>query len=158
MESSLSLSQEGNKVCRLSSGIYVHVYGNTRSCSSMNLARACDFFDFRHKGATVDITGIDVRPYIYSNSTLLYLDGDDSEVGDVVRERKGDSRKYAWSSVPTMPWSWNEDVWAERLFHCIRDAVSNELQHTAGQRRHTKDVLHPSSLMFCHCPWHHSKE
>ena len=145
MESSLSLSQEGNKVCRLSSGIYVHVYGNTRSCSSMTLARACDCFDFRHKGATVDITGIDVRPYIYSNSTLLYLDGDDSEVGKVVRERKVES-------VPTMPWSWNEDVWAERLFHC------NELQHTAGQRRHTKDVLHPSSLMFCHCPWHHSKE
>ena len=114
----------------------------------MTLARACDFFDFRHKGATVDITGIDVRPYIYSNSTLLYLDGDDSEVGEVVRERKVES-------VPTMPWSWNEDVWAERLF---RDAVSNELQHTAGQRRHTKDVLHPSSLMFCHCPWHHSKE
>ena len=48
-------------------------------------------FSTSDTGATVDITGvsgIDVRPYIYSNSTLLYLDGDDSEVGEVVRERK----------------------------------------------------------------------
>ena len=86
----------------------------------------CSTSDTKEQQLTSPVSA--ALPYIYSNSTLLYLDGDDSEVGDVVRERKGDSGKYAWSSVPTMPWSWNEDVWAERLFHCIRDAVSNELQ------------------------------
>ena len=78
VKSSLSLAQEGNKVCRLCSGLYVHVYGNTRACSNMSLARACDFFDFVNSSTSVvDITGvngIDVRPYIHSNSSLLYLD------------------------------------------------------------------------------------
>ena len=66
-------------------------------------------------------------PYIYSNSSLLYLNSSNTEVAEVVRERRVSGR-YAWSSAPGIAWNWNEDVWTERLFHCITDALSDTLQ------------------------------
>ena len=131
VESCLSTPQEDNRVCVLSSGLYVHVYHNTRTCSSVSLAVACKFFDFDNRSASVvdmsAISAIDVMPYIYSNSSLLYLNSSNTEVAEVVRERRVSGR-YAWSSAPGIAWNWNEDVWTERLFHCITDALSERLQ------------------------------
>ena len=86
VESCLSTPQEDNKVCVLSSGLHVHVYRNTRTCSSMSLAVACEFFDFDNRSASVvDMSAISAMPYIYSNSSLLYLNGSNTEVAEVVR-------------------------------------------------------------------------
>ena len=131
VQSCLSTLQEDNKVCVLSSGLHVHVYRNTRTCSSMSLAVACEFFHFDNRSASVvdmsAVSAIDVMPYIYSNSSLLYLNSSNTEVAEVVRERRVSGR-YAWSSAPGIAWNWNEDVWTERLFHCITDALSDTLQ------------------------------
>ena len=53
VQSCLSTLQEDNKVCVLSSGLHVHVYRNTRTCSSMSLAVACEFFHFDNRSASV---------------------------------------------------------------------------------------------------------
>ena len=32
--------------------------------------------------------------------------------------------KYTWVTAPDVPWDWNECVWVEHLYHCLKEASS----------------------------------
>ena len=49
---------------------------------------------------------------------------EDSEVEQVIENRKPAEGKYTWVTSPSVPWDWGENVWTERLFHCLRDSLA----------------------------------
>ena len=104
-----SHTQRG-RIFNIGSGIYVHIYTNTRRCSGLKMSECGQFFllestppmaAFKEEGA------IDVKPFVYSQSELERIGG-----------------RYDWVDCPREHWDWDEAVWTQRLHQCLQHSRS----------------------------------
>lgn len=125
VEESLQIKYTKNVIRRLVNGLYVHVYGHYFKCSDVSLSDVDTFFDFTESHLDLQECGIvNVRPFIHSNSGLQDepQDNERNEVSKVIKKISANEGKYFWVNDPAMSWSWNENVWSTRLFHCIKES------------------------------------
>ena len=122
----LGISYGSSQICRLTCGVYVHVYGPKMPlvCSSVTLSKAASFFTFKTAGTTLALPQnptINVLPFLHSNADLLYMDSSNREVVEAMKVNLALS-KYTWATAPDHPWDWPEYIWAERLLCCLKES------------------------------------
>ena len=129
VENSLDMKSVAGKICQLSNDVYVHVYDpdSVIPCSKLTLSEVAAFFIFHQSTEKHDFTAssIDVEPFHYSSSDLVYLGKCSTEVRDVIQSGQA-TGEYAWAGSPYVSWDWNENVWTEGLYHCLLDAPALE--------------------------------
>ena len=117
----LGVQPSGNVICRLPSGLFVHVYGkNTVLCSHLKLASASEFFSFEQSVPELlpAATKVDIRPFLFAGQDLAL-----STASENSRSNSGAIVEYPWVTEQNISWDWNEDVWTGRMYECLQ--VSN---------------------------------
>jgi hypothetical protein len=112
VNSLLNIDCEDNRIECFPSGVAVHVYWpGTRSCSSVRLSEARQFFSFeKSESKVLPETTLDIRPFIFGEDDMKTLGG----------VQGGSVTKYTYGTRSDVTWDWGEQIWTQRLVECIR--------------------------------------